>query len=113
MNRTGLMIALVIAAVTGLVFGFYPELDLKLAALFFDPASKRFMSYFYPWLGTLREAAMWLVTALVMPVIIALVVKIAMPRRPLLVSGRAIVFLLTTLAIGPGLVVNVGLKEHW
>jgi membrane-associated PAP2 superfamily phosphatase len=113
MNRTGLMIALAVAAVVGLVFGLYPELDLKLAALFFDPASKRFTSYFYPWLGPLREGAMWLVAAIAAPAVAALVIKLAMPRRPLLVSGRAMVFLLTTLALGPGLVANVGLKEHW
>ena len=31
MNRTGLLIALAIAAVTGLVFGFFPDLDLRIA----------------------------------------------------------------------------------
>ncbi len=113
MNRTGLMIALAVAAVAGLVFGLYPELDLKLAALFFDPESRRFTSYFYQWLGPLREAAMWLVGAIVAPAVVALAVKVALPRRPLLMSGRAIVFLLATLALGPGLVVNMGLKENW
>ena len=34
MNRTGLFIALSLAAVIGVLFGLYPELDLKLAALF-------------------------------------------------------------------------------
>ena len=33
MNRTGLFVALSLALVIGLVFGIYPELDLKLAAL--------------------------------------------------------------------------------
>ena len=40
MNRTGLFIALGLALVIGLLFGIYPELDLKLAALFYDAASK-------------------------------------------------------------------------
>ncbi len=35
------------------------------------------------------------------------------PRRKLLVSGRAILFLTATLALGPGLLVNVVLKDHW
>ncbi len=34
MNRTGLLIALGIAAVTGLLFGFYPDLDLRVARYF-------------------------------------------------------------------------------
>ena len=35
------------------------------------------------------------------------------PHRPLLVPGRAVVFLISTLVLGPGLVVNVGLKDNW
>ena len=42
MNRTGLLIALGLALAVGLLFGIYPELDLKLAALFYDTASKSF-----------------------------------------------------------------------
>ena len=34
MNRTGLLIALAIAAVAGLVFGLYPGLDLEVARYF-------------------------------------------------------------------------------
>ena len=37
MNRTGLVIALAVAAVVGVIFGLRPDLDLKLAGLFFDP----------------------------------------------------------------------------
>ena len=42
MNRTGLFIALGLSAFVGLLFGIFPELDLKLAALFYDPATKTF-----------------------------------------------------------------------
>ncbi len=42
MNRTGLFIALGLALAIGLLFGIYPELDLKLAGLFYDPATKSF-----------------------------------------------------------------------
>ena len=42
MNRTGLFVALSLALVVGLLFGIYPELDLKLAALFYDPATRSF-----------------------------------------------------------------------
>ena len=38
MNRTGLLIALALAAAVGLLFGVYPGLDLALARPFFDPA---------------------------------------------------------------------------
>src|SRR5580698_5991369 len=42
MNRTGLFIALGIGAVVGIVFGFWPRLDLAISGLFFDPATKDF-----------------------------------------------------------------------
>ena len=40
MNRTGLIIALAIAAVVGLLFGLDPSLDLRIAGWFYDPAKK-------------------------------------------------------------------------
>ena len=36
MNRTGLLIALAIAAVAGVVFGVYPDLDLRIARYFYS-----------------------------------------------------------------------------
>jgi hypothetical protein len=36
MNRIGLIIAFVIAVVNGLVFGFFPELELQVAQHFHD-----------------------------------------------------------------------------
>ena len=36
-----------------------------------------------------------------------------MPRTRMLISGRAIVFLISTMLLAPGLVTNVVLKDHW
>lgn len=111
MNRTGLIAALLIAAVVGLVFGLYPELDLWLAGQFFDPVRNMFVPR--TWIRYARDASMWLITGMVLVPAIALLIKLVLPRTRLLVSGRAIIFLIATMAIGPGLLVNVGLKEHW
>jgi membrane-associated PAP2 superfamily phosphatase len=48
-----------------------------------------------------------------MPASIALALKFVRPRRPLLIPGRAIVLMLLTLALAPGVVANLVLKEHW
>ena len=64
MNRTGLFIALGLAIVIGLLFGIYPELDLKLAALFYDPATKAFPLKLDAVASFARDAAMWIVWAL-------------------------------------------------
>jgi membrane-associated PAP2 superfamily phosphatase len=112
MNRTGLCIALAVAAIVGLTFGFYPQLDLKASALVFEPG--RWSSFWRDQPASiLRDAAMWLVAAIAAPAFIAILLKLVLPRRRLLVPGRAILLLTITLALGPGLVTNIILKDYW
>ena len=116
MNRTGLIIALCIAAVTGLVFGFYPDLDLRISRYFHevvDGAQNSFAWRIYPPLMLARDTGLWIGTAIIVPVLAALAFKLILPKRKLLIPGRAIIFLVATLALGPGLLVNVALKDHW
>lgn len=113
MNRTGLHITLAIAVLVGLLFGIFPGLDISISAPFYDPVKKDFLLHWSPTLMFLRDAAMWIVTALAAPAFIALVVKILHPRSRLLIAGRAMVFLIATIAIAPGLVTNVLLKDNW
>jgi lipid A 4'-phosphatase len=116
MNRAGLIVALVIAAVTGVLFGFYPDLDLRVARTFYgfvDANHNAFALRISPPLMLARDIGLWVGTLLVAPAVAALVIKLILPRRKLLISGRAIVFLVATLALGPGLFVNVLLKDHW
>jgi lipid A 4'-phosphatase len=113
MNRTGLVIALAVAAAVGLVFGLKPDLDLSLAAPFFDPAKGGFWRSFDPTYLRLRDASTWLVALIAAPAVLALVLKLFRPRRPLIIPGRAIVLMLVTLALAPGVVANLIFKEHW
>jgi lipid A 4'-phosphatase len=113
MNRTGLGIALVIAAVVGLVFGVWPELDLKLAAPFFDPSRHGFWRSFDPTYQRARDVATWIIALLALPAGLALFLKLLRPHRPLLIPGRAIILMLLTLGLGPGVLTNLVLKEHW
>src|SRR6202043_676306 len=53
MNRTGLLLALALAAAVGLLFGVYPKLYLDLDRPFFDPA----VGGFIPVLNGLRDVA--------------------------------------------------------
>ena len=56
---------------------------------------------------------MWIAWALALPAIVALVVKLVRPDRPLLMSGRAIVFLLVTLVLSAGVLTNLTFKSYW
>ncbi|MEZ0047822.1 membrane-associated PAP2 superfamily phosphatase [Bradyrhizobium sp. USDA 327] len=113
MNRTGLFIALALWLVIGVVFGLYPELDLKLAALFFDPATKTFPLKLNGWAGFARDAAMWIAWAFALPSIVTLVVKMVRPDRPLMVPGRTVIFLLVTLTMSAGILTNLTFKTYW
>src|SRR3954465_12865346 len=113
MNRTGLFIALGLALVVGLVFGIYPELDLRLAALFYDSAMKSFPLKLNTLAAIARDGAMWIAWGFALPAIVALVIKLARPDRPLLLSGRAIVFLLGTLTLSAGVLTNLTFKSYW
>jgi lipid A 4'-phosphatase len=113
MNRTGLFIALALALVVGLLFGIYPELDLKLAALFYDPATKSFPLKLSTFAAIARDGAMWISWGLALPPIVALAIKLLWPDRPLLMSGRAIVFLLVTLLLSAGVLTNLTFKSYW
>jgi lipid A 4'-phosphatase len=113
MNRSGLVIALIIGAVTGVVFGVWPQLDLKISAPFYDAAGIGFWARAHPdWLWG-RWIGIWLPTVFAIAIVLVLVVKLVLPRRRMLIPGRAILLLLSTLALGPGLLANVILKDNW
>jgi len=113
MNRTGLIIALALSLAVGLLFGIYPELDLKLAAWFYGVPSKTFPLKLNALAAIARDGAMWISWGLALPAIISLLVKLARPDRPLLMSGRAIIFLLLTLVLSAGVLTNLTFKSYW
>jgi len=113
MNRTGLAITLAVAVVVGLLFGIYPQLDLKLTAPFYNTSGHFFEVNAQPWVRYSRDAARIIIGLLVAPAVLALLGKVIMPRRRMLIECRAALFLIATLALGPGLLTNVILKDHW
>jgi membrane-associated PAP2 superfamily phosphatase len=116
MTRTGLYIALALAVLVGGIFGIYPELDLRIARIFVDWGDRpdfTFSLRLHPAVWWLREIGLWISAILVTPAVIALVWKLVRPDAPMIIPGRAAILLVATLAIGPGLVTNVVLKDFW
>jgi membrane-associated PAP2 superfamily phosphatase len=113
MNRTGLKIALAIGFAVGLICAVDPQLDLDLSALSFDSKVQMFEVNAQMWVQHARNAARLLITFLVLPSFVAVLGKLVLPRHRMLIEGRAALFLIATLAIGPGLVTNLILKDHW
>src|SRR5262249_56206054 len=106
MNRTGLLIALAVAAAVGLVFGLYPKLDLLIVEPFFDPAAGVWDASRL-WVMQLRSAASFLIALIPAPAFLALALKLVLPRRPLLVPGRPPLLITVTLPFPPDLPAHV------
>jgi membrane-associated PAP2 superfamily phosphatase len=113
MNRTGLIIAVSLTVACAALFAVYPDLDLRLAALFYDAGSKTFPLKDDTLAMVARDAAMWLAWAFTAPAFVALIVKMVRPTRPLMISGRAAAFLLITMLLAAGILTNLTFKSHW
>jgi len=113
MNRTGLAIALVIGACVGVVFAVYPQLDIAISRLFFDEAYRVFPVQYSLVARHLRDLFNYAIAVIAAPAFIALAIKLVLPRRRMLISARAALFLIATLALAPGLMANLILKDYW
>jgi len=113
MSRAALFTALAIAFVFGLFCAVDPQFDLDLAAWSFDSARHLFVGNAQPWVQHTRTAARILIALLALPAFVAIILKLIWPHRPMLIEARAALFLIVTLALGPGILTNVVLKDHW
>jgi lipid A 4'-phosphatase len=119
MNRTGLLVVFALAVAIGAIFAVFPDLDLRITRLFFEPGDRWFVLTYYMfvdghmWLLRLRDATMWIVAALALAPVAALILKLLRPTKPMVMSPRSVLFLLGTLALAPGVLANGVLKEHW
>lgn len=98
------------AAAMALHFLFLPEWDLAFTGLFYSPAG--FSQDGAVWERILYESVDWIV-GLAVAGSLGLIVLDAFRRRPFGRRGKVAALLLVVLALGPGLIVNGILKEHW
>src|SRR5262245_22243497 len=111
--RTSFIILVSLGVVTGVIFAVDPSLDLRVASYFRDLAAQPAVHRFDPLIETVRQVGPLVIVAAITPAVVALVTRIFWPLRPTLISTRAALFLIASLALGPGLLVNVVLKENW
>lgn len=107
----GLIVAA--AIIVGTSFALRPDFDLAIAGLFYDPAVRGFPLARNPAVEALRTASTVAVWACVVALPLVLAWAWIVPARAPSISRRAVLFLVATLALGPGLLVNAVLKEHW
>jgi membrane-associated PAP2 superfamily phosphatase len=103
--------AILVLAATA-VFLAWPGIDLWFSGFFYDP-NGGFMLASDPALLALRRSSEIVLIAISAAVVASVAVKIVRPDRPSLIPPRASLFLASTLALGPGLLVNLILKNNW
>lgn len=91
----------------------FPAIDLTVTAWFFDPALRGFPARTAPFPEWVRRDMP--VFVFIVPVAVAVLwLGGEILRRPVLrVTRRVAAYVLLSLALGPGLVVNVVLKDNW
>ncbi len=107
-----LLAAFLLLAFVSLAFAALPDLDIAVSRLFYDPAAG-FLDRRYAFVDAIRNAGRVLEWAFALGVCIPLLVKLLLPDRRLLLRPRETLFVLASLALGPGLLVNGLLKNHW
>ncbi len=105
-----LVIYVGLVALTLCVFTIWPTLDLTVAHVFYwngsfdgDGLPDHLTRDFFrltPFVALMAFAALWFA-------------KRRGFNPPWAPSGRAVIFLMLTMAVGPGLIVNLGFKDHW
>lgn len=113
MSGAGLLVIVATTAATAFAFTLYPDLDLAISALFFDPVRRIFPAQGDWFLAGFRFVTSWMIALTIAIPAIAMLGKMLFPSRPALLPGRAMVLILTTIAVGPGLLVNAGFKDNW
>jgi lipid A 4'-phosphatase len=108
----GLLIV-ALASVTGIVFAIDSHLDLQVTSLFFDAASRSFPAASDSVAIWLRGKSNWIFVGCAVAVGATAAARLLMPGRLHRIPTKPVVFLALTLALGPGLLVNGLLKEHW
>jgi len=111
--RTSFIILAALGVLTGVIFAVDPSLDLQVATFFLNMAAQPEFRRFDRIVEIVRLIGPLVIIGAIVPAIAAVVMRIFWPMRPTPMSTRAALFLIASLALGPGLLVNAVLKEGW
>ncbi|PVB61267.1 phosphoesterase PA-phosphatase [Labrenzia sp. 011] len=99
-------------AIVSLFFLAFPGVDLLASGLFYFPGAG-FSAQDLAFLREVRHFGPFLVRLIAIVCVTVLVLKLLVPGRPPLLPLRMPVFLISTLILGPGVLVNLILKNNW
>jgi lipid A 4'-phosphatase len=105
-------VVLIYVAAVSLFFLVLPDVDLWASNLFYSEA-EGFWAQNDPFLRRLRHLGPHIVQIIAVVCMLTLFLKLLIPGRGPILPLRAPLFLLTTLILGPGVLVNLILKNNW
>ena len=101
-----------VLVLSAVMFSLTPGADLFFSGLFYDPQHGFMLAAWRP-LQLLEGLIPWLTGGLVVLILVA-GLWLRLTRRPLCGLDRnALIFILIATTLGPGLIVNAGLKDNW
>lgn len=95
-----------------LIFYAFPALDIRFSMLFYDPVGRFYLAdaLFCRWVYESVEIVS--IASVILAVLILAAIQIQ-KKNGFGLSAKHLIYLLAALAIGPGLIVNVALKDNW
>ncbi len=109
MKKSEILIPLSILVILSLIFRYTP-LDIKLESLFYSPAKGFFLRYKQPWILLYKYGPLPGILLCVAGFLLLIASFFSLKFRHLKKEG---LYLVLVMLIGPGLMVNVILKDHW
>src|SRR5262249_50847392 len=109
-RRATFLLIMAAAVATGLAFGLDPQLDLRISALFYDPAQRTWPANASALIGHYRDVSSVVAVILVIIAVGALALAAIRRRAGAPIGPRAAALLPGSLALGPGLLTNVLLQ---
>ena len=110
--RRGVVVYAAVVALAAATFLLFPGVDLWASGLFYRPESHFFLGDWAP-VRAIYRGVPRLVEIIVIAVPALCLVALWRRRSGAALNIRAAAFLLLSLALGPGLLVNAVLKDHW
>jgi len=101
------------ASALAVLFAAYPSFDLEVAEWFFDPSTADFPLAHDPAWKVVRRAVNWAPFLFILSAVFVLLRKLIQPSARMAMAPSAALFLIASLLLGPGVVSNMLLKEHW
>jgi lipid A 4'-phosphatase len=108
----GCVVYVVLAAATAALFLLVPQVDLVVSGWFYDPQHGFALNTWAP-VSFVYHAVPWITWAIALLVAIASAWLFLMLRPLARLDRKALLFIVFSTLVGPGLVANVTLKDHW